>query len=547
LEDVERIEVIRGPGAMMWGSNAVNGVINIITRSTGATQGNLVTLTSGTEDHVIAGYRHGGRLGPHLTYRAFAKVVRRDSYRDGERAVFRNYGRLAGEHVFEPFGEAIRHANSGTARGGFRLDWERGDRDTVTILGDVYAGGLRRATRLPSLAPPYAVNNVSREEVGGASLVGEWVRRLNPRSETTLRLGHGFVTRENVITSFRVNATDLHFEHRIGFERHEVYWGAGFRDARDTVIDTPYLGFRPAARADQTFSLTVRDELQLVPDRLTLSAGARLEHNDYTGVEVQPSVRLLYALNSRDTIWAAYSRARRVPTRMDSDLWSNVVSTPWAQGIPVLLRQLGDPNAKSEGERAVEAGYRLQQSGRWAIDLALFRSRYTNLGALAVSDLQPQTSPVLHYVLPLKRTSLDSATAYGAELSGQWNVTRRWALKPGYTYLNLRPDGESRLAPTEATSGTDLKHQFQLRSTLDLARDWQLDANLYRLGSLPGLAIPGYTRLDLRLGWRPWRGADISVSGQNLLQDHHLEYLADGEYVATEARRALVVRCTWSF
>lgn len=212
-----------------------------------------------------------------------------------------------------------------------------------------------------------------------------------------------------------------------------------------------------------------------------------------------------------------------------------------------MLRQVGDPNAAAEGERAVEAGYRLQQSGRWAIDLAVFHSRYSNLGALKVSDLQPESDPVFHYVVPLRRINEDGATTYGAEVSGQWNVTRRWALKPGYTYLELRPDAASGLTPTEATSGTDLKHQFQLRLTLDLARDWQLDANLYRLGSLPGLAIPAYTRLDIRLGWRPVRQMDISISGQNLLQDRHLEYLADGEYVATEARRALLVRCTWSF
>jgi iron complex outermembrane recepter protein len=546
LEDIDRIEVIRGPGAMMWGSNAVNGVINIISRATGATQGNLVTAEAGTGGRAITGYRHGGRLGRQLTYRVFGKYSHGASYHEGETGFFHNYGRLFGDNAFEPLGP-LEQAGSDTVRGGFRVDWERSDQDAVTVLGDLYSSRFTRATRLPTLTAPFARLDVSPETPDGGSLVGEWIHRPGARSETTLRAAHSSMSRENGITSFRVRTTDVDFEHRLRFERHELYWRAGYREARDSVTDSPYLRFRPSERTDRTYSVTVRDDLALIGDRLTLSAGARVEHNAYTGAEVQPSARLLFTPNSRDTFWAAVSRARRVPTRMDSDVWSNVVATSLFGSVPVILRQLGDPGAKPEGLDMVEAGYRVQRSGRWAIDLAAFHSRYSNLGALAIAGVETEADPVFHYVVPLTRTNQQTARGYGGEVFGQWNVTRRWTLKPGYSLLNLKASAPSLPSPHEAASGTDPQHQFQLRSMLDLARNLQLDTNVYQVGALPGYGIDGYTRLDVRVGWRPQRSVELSVSGQNLLEGRHLEYLADGQYLATEARRGVVVRGTWSF
>jgi iron complex outermembrane recepter protein len=497
LDDVDRIEVIRGPGAALWGANAVNGVINVISKSARETQGGLVRLVAGTEDRAFATLRHGGRLGEKAWYRGYGK--------------YRSIDALAlarGGSAEDP----LR-----TAQGGFRVGGDRSERDSFTFHGDVYRGVIGELTRADT-------------DVSGGNLVGQWTRRLGPDSGLELQ-AYWDRSRREVPGQFVENHSDtwdVDLQHRLPASgRHDVVWGLGYRVNSDDLESTPLVAWVPERRRQELFSAFIQDEISLVRDRLRLTVGSKLEVHESTGLEVQPSIRAAWTPNDHRTLWAAVSRAVREPTRIDED-------TRFLFNGIVIVR--GSREFESEELLAYELGYRLQPRAGVSVDLATFYNVY--------DQLRSQEPPAGGAPFPITLANKLNADTYGAELQVNVQPAPRWRLYGGYAWFrkDLRFDPDSRDRSGGLQEGNDPEHRFAIRSYLDLPGGIELDAWLRYVDRLPFPAIPAYTELDLRLGWRPAEALELALVGQNLLHDQHAEFPTS---IPKEVQRGVYGKVTW--
>jgi iron complex outermembrane receptor protein len=337
LEDVARIEVIRGPGASLWGANAVNGVINIITKPAAETQGGLATGGFGNEEKAFGALRYGGKIGNTAHYRLYGKYFDRD---DSES--------LQG-------GEA--HDGWNIARGGGRIDWRFSDQDELTVQGDYYDGEVGNEGTYYSLSPPYATPLIESSPVSGGNLIGRWQRQIAPDSDLELQAYVDRAEWEIPLVKETRDTVDVDFQHRFGMgKRQEILWGLGYRWTRGALDVGRGVTFDDEDRRDQLFSLFVQDNISLLPDRLSLTIGSKFEHNDYTGLEVQPNIRLLWLADDRNTFWSAVSRAVRTPGMVEHDARLTQQVIP---GTPIMEITLeGNKDYRSETVTAYEAGYR---------------------------------------------------------------------------------------------------------------------------------------------------------------------------------------------
>lgn len=499
LEDLDRIEVISGPGATQWGANAVNGVINIISKSAKDTQGGLLTAGGGTELRDVTALRYGGEAAPGMYYRVYAKFFERgDSVR--------------------------RNGSSGDdawrmVQGGFRLDWDRAAGSTVTLQGDLYSGTATRA----------APNNTGMH---GSNLLGRWTRTLSDNSDMQLQL-YLDRTHRNIPGSFTqsLDTYDVDFQHRFpAGSRQDIVWGVGYRVVDDDVINTPANAFLPPRVMHQWFNAFLQDEIALSEERLHLTVGSKLEHNDYTGYEVEPGLRVAWTPGAAHTLWAAVSRAVRTPSRVDRDLFSP--ATP-------PFRIAGGAGVVSEKLLAYEAGYRVQFSPEIALSLATFYNHYHDL-----RSLEPLTPPAAFPVMI--NSGLDGYST-GAELTAEWRASSSWRLHAGLTELRVHSEPQPGL-PDRASGrnvANDPSHQLVLRSLWDLSAKWELDATLRAVSRINNQSVPGYAELDLRLDWQPVPALQFALSGENLLHASHAEFNAPGSRRLIQ--RGVYGKATWRF
>jgi iron complex outermembrane receptor protein len=533
LEDIERIEVIRGPGATVWGANAMNGVINVITLKAQDTQGALVTAGGGTQDRAFGTARYGGTLGEELSYRVFTKYLDRNNLSD-----------LTGQEAND--GGHLLH-------GGFRMDGNLTPKDSLTVQGDLYSG--REGDIIGHIAsiPASDNENVQRNvDLSGGNILGRWNHVISSRVDTTTQVYFDRYLRSGPESIEDRNTFDIDYQqHLVVGSRQDLVWGAGYRHSADRIVPTIDQAYVPAARTLQLFSAFVQDEITLKTDRAFLTVGTKLEHDDYTGFEVEPSLRLSITPTARTTVWAAVSEAVRTPTRVDADGEFNIAAFPLSDGSPAVLTITGNPQQKSEHLLATELGYRVQASDRLSIDLSTFYNQYRDLRSLEPGAPFLVTDPVPHIEIPLVYANLLHGTTDGVEVSAHWKVTDRWTLSPGLAllHMNLRTDPTSLDTTTVADlEGSNPRHQAQLRSSLNLPRGFSWDTSVYFVDHLPAPQLPSYTRLDTRFSWRPAERAELSLVGQNLLQDHHVESNDTGTSVnSTQVRRSAYVKFSWRF
>ncbi len=529
VDDIERIEVIRGPGAIMWGANAVNGVINIITKPAKQTQGGLLTAGGGTQPLAEGGVRYGGSLGP-----AFYRVFTSYSNYDG---VYTQTGAPNADNWY------LGHA-------GFRIDWDESDRDSFVFLGDGYGGRLGQNFTVPSPTPPYVAPVDTAANPTGGDALARWHHRISESSETDLQVYFDRYARLGEPVSDQLTTFDVDFQHRWEItRRHELQWGVEVRHTVDNTKGSFVAALTPSSSAETLYSFFFQDEIRLIPDRLFVTAGTKIEHNVFTGVEVEPDVRLMWMPTDRHAFWAAVSRAVRTPSRSEEDILVHNSVTPGPDGVVEVVALSGNPSQRSESLLAYQAGYRTQLGQKLSLDATLFYNRYDHLQTIEPG--QPTWLSPDYLLIPLSYGNLLRGSGTGVEAAATYIPTKRWKLTGSYTWLTLDLDLDSAShasLPVVGNSGSP-GNQWQVRSELNLPHHTEWDSALYFVGALPDQNVAAYARLDTRLGWRASPQVEFSVGGQNLLAPRHVEFYLPGEgpNVRFEVQRSIFGKVTWTF
>jgi iron complex outermembrane receptor protein len=530
LEDLDRIEIIRGPGATLWGANAVNGVINVISKSAKDTPGWLASTTLGTEFQPLANLRYGGQLGGNLFYRVYGQFLNHTDF-------------------VQPSGnDAADEWHS--LRTGARLDWHPSEGDQFTLQGDYGQATVNQTHDVALLVPVATVETRNtKNQNHAANVLGRWTRSLSAESEFSLQVYYDTFEHNNSETEEQRDTFDFDWQHRLPlFARHDVMWGLGYRYSPAHTTPSDAISWFPERTDDQLFSAFVQDEVALVEEKLSLTLGSKFEHNDYTGFEYQPSGRLRWTATEHQTLWAAVSRAVRTPSRLEESIRSRLSAMQPPLSPPVEISTIPARNVESEELLAFELGYRLEPTQRLSFDVAGYFNLYDNVVFYhqGPPEFEPDPAPG-HLLVPLEPRWNDHGVGYGVELLAEWRVTDSWKLAGGYTW------SQTRLHLNGNDGRENPEHQFQLRSYLNVTKDLELNAAAYFVDAIQTPLSQGlmqhasYVRLDLGLAWRPHQQLELSVWGQNLMDDRHSEFSSFQTSTATEVPRGLFGKITWRF
>lgn len=533
LEDVERIEVVRGPGAAMWGANAVNGVINVITKSANNSQGLLVTAGGGTEDKGVGAVRYGGKIADSLHYRTYLKYADKDD--------------------LKVLGGGNPQDNWEKFQGGFRVDGELTEQDSLTLQGDLYTGngGSLRSITAP-MAPFTSLANVG-EDFSGGNILSRWRHRFSDTSDLSLQLYFDHTRDKTTYSAFNesskavINTYDVDLQHYFQLGgRQEVTWGLGFRYITDDQNNAINFAFAPASRDYLLYSAFIQDQVALIPDTLKFLFGSKFEHNDFNGFQIQPNARLIYTPDNQQTLWASVSRAVRTPNRLDHDT-SLLYFSQEAPGVFAALQ--GNKDFESEELMAYELGYRIAPAENISIDVAAFYNVYDNLSSVEARRPFVETIDAApHLVFPVSYGNNAQGETYGLEMAVQWLPLEWWRLQTNYSYLQIQIHTATGSVSQDVEEGQSPHHQFNLRSSMDLPHNVQMDTFFRYVDSLPERNIDSYLEMDVRLGWKPVKNIEFSLSGRNLLDSSHAEFQAVGTAVPViEVQRSLFGQISLNF
>ncbi len=535
LEDIDRIEVIRGPGATIWDVNAVNGVINILTKKAGDTRGGFLSAGFGTQAQGLGTAQYGAPIGAKADYRIFAKY-----------ANVSDFPGISGQPT-----EDAWHL----LRAGARLDAQLSAKDSLTLLGDIYTGeeGTIREDII-SISPP--LNGVANTitHVSGGDIVARWTQTQSERSETSLLLYYDYDERSSQDAIHEDRSTyDVEFQHHLQISpRNDLVWGVSYRNSRATTQGNLNFSFDPAAHTSQFFSVFAQDEITVVKDRLLLTIGARWGWEDYTGDSLQPAARILWTPTAGQALWFGVSHAHRTPSFLETSGRQNISAFTGPGGVPALESEIGNPHQKDESLVAWEIGYRRQLSKRASLDLAAFFNRYSHIGSVEPQDSFTESAPPpLHLVFPFRNANGLHGETHGIELAANWQVTARWSLRPIYSLLEMHMHRDPTSLDFDTApeiEGSDPRQRAGLQSHVNFGHGFSWDASANFVDRLRAQRVPAYTRLDTGLLWQVRERFTLTVAGQNLLRDHHAEF-SDlfGDSIPDEIKRSAYVKLAWRF
>lgn len=527
MEDIDRIEVIRGPGGTIWGANAVNGIINIITKPASETHGVLASAGGGNVDQFTGDFRVGGGNGKGLDYRIDGTGFNRgpEYPTDGQ-----NYD------------------DSRLGQAGFRTDWKRSAQDTYTLQGDIYKGQFGDAQRLSTFTPPANFISYAAMDASGENLLGRWRRDTSEGSniylqaywDRTYRLGSNFGETRDTF--------DVDFLHRLpSLARQQFTYGAGVRISPSTFRQVIATGnFLPHQQTDSIYSGFLQDEIAVIRNKVSLTLGSKLEHNTYTGFEFQPSARLLWRPSKTQSVWAGVTRAVRTPSRVDADIDVTVV----IPGAPLIAGQiLGNREIRAERLISYEAGYRKLITSKFYVAVSAFYADYNDLVAQGAPTISfAATPPPPHLLALFQYVNGIRGNTKGIEIAPDWQPSRWWELKGSYSYLHLNladlAGGENNLT-LPMLMGSSPSHEAEVQSRFNLPKRFEFDQIYRYVSALPAQEVRAYHTADVRVGWHASKQVELSLVGQNLLQPHHAEFGIDpGPTVLI--KRSIYAKIVWT-
>ena len=522
LEDVDRIEVIRGPGATLWGANAVNGIINIITLPASDTQGGLVSLGTGTHEKIMAAARMGTTLNTDTYARFYAMGNDRDSFVNASDGSDGNDGWKNGQ-------------------AGFRIDGDKGIRHTWTLQGDIFqVESDQDVTFVPFPSIPL-VDNVKSH---GGNILGRWTLKDAKHDILTVQAYYDFNTRDEYSLDQTHHTFDMDFQHRFQpAGGHDVVWGLGYRMLRDDFSNSFQVQMIPDAQTTHLFSGFVQDEINIIDDLLWLTLGSKIEHNDYTGVEIQPNARILWRPGERHSVWASVARAVRTPSRMEDSgkIIQGIIPFP----VYTEISLNGSPEYDVEKLIAWETGYRYAAGANFSADISLFYNRYTDLGGI----VQGENWWSMYFANNVK------GNTYGMEVAVTWQPME-W-METEFTYSCLQMDITGDAYSKKMMEDTSPSHQAGLRLGIDLTKTLRLNLWARYTGKIKFLDFTNTDRylhviddtvsLDANIRWRINGNIDFTVAGQNLLDGDFMAYGSDSYLTPIEIQRTLYAKITWRF
>ncbi|HEX4785593.1 MAG TPA: TonB-dependent receptor [Candidatus Sulfotelmatobacter sp.] len=529
MQDIDRIEVIRGPGGTIWGPNAVNGVINVITKPASETQGTLASALGGNVDQGAVTLRQGVSHGP-VNYRAYAKGFNRAAQFHSDHREFDHWRAM---------------------QGGFRLDWTESSQDGFTLQGDIYDERAGESVVATTYAPPYSQVLDGNALLSGGNILGRWKRTTGEAKGIQLQ---AFYDRTN---RYEPNFTDIRDTFDVDFLQHfplpgrqEVSWGLGARSSRGkNPLVVSGLTFTPSPRTDTLFSAFLQDDIAIVDRRLSLSLGTKLIKTNFTDVEPEPSVRLLYTPTDTQTLWAAYTHALRTPSDAEENFSLAGFIGIAPNSLPYFARFNPNKNFQPEQLNGYELGYRRLVGQNLYLDLSAFYNHYSSLFSEDITGppfIETNPGPT-HILLPAQFGNGLLGETSGGEIAPEWQVTDFWRLRGSYSFLEIhlkKAPNSLDIGSAPGVEGSSPRHQVLAQSGFDLPKAVSLDL-LYRyVSALPGQNVRAYSSADVSLGWNATSHLRFSAVGQNLLQPHHAEFGTDpGPLV--QIKRSAYAQITW--